>query len=223
MDVVVPDKGIKFHTQPHRVYLSNKSGYFTKELFKRVMEEFTSWWRATRPGLDCFLISDNLRVHTSEDIAGYAKSNGIHMYNIMPRSSHWFQNHDQKSFGSLKKIMREKKIQFLSLISILRTLWRDIFACIFYQAEAEAFEPDIVSKTLTEVGLLSWNPEHILKLCKEHCSSLSNLKQDLLTNKLTSIIDKTRQEKTGHIEPDSKRDETRTDRNCKKRSFRKVL
>ena len=41
LDVLVPDKEIEFHSQPHRVYLASETGYLTKELFKPVMEEFT--------------------------------------------------------------------------------------------------------------------------------------------------------------------------------------
>ncbi len=159
------------------------------------MEEFTKWWTATRPGLECFLISDNLRTHTNTEIVDKAKSNGIHMHNIMPGSSHWFQVHDQKPFGSLKKKLKKKKFNFLPLISVPRSLPRDLLTCIFYQAEMEAFEPDIVRKTFAEVGLWPWNPDQILKLCKEHCSSLSNLKQDPLTKKLMRTIDKVRKEK----------------------------
>ena len=75
LDVLVPDKEIEFHSQPHRVYLASETGYLTKELFKRIMDEFTKWWTATRPGLDCFLISDNLRIHTNTDIVRKAKEN----------------------------------------------------------------------------------------------------------------------------------------------------
>jgi len=103
LDVVVPDKKFEFHSQLHRLYLASETGYLTKELFKRVMDEFTEWWTTTQPGLHCFLISDNLRIHTNSKIVKDAKSHGIHMYNIMPGSSHWFQVHDQKPFGSLKK------------------------------------------------------------------------------------------------------------------------
>ena len=103
LEVLIPDEKREFRSTPHRVYLASETGYLTKDLFERVMEEFTIWWRRRQPGLDCYLISDNLRIHTSKKIVDTAESNGIHMYNIMPGSSHWFQVHDQKPFGSLKK------------------------------------------------------------------------------------------------------------------------
>jgi len=52
------------------------------------MQEFTKWWTSTRPGLEFFLISDNLSIHRNKDIVEEAEHNGI------PGSSHWFQVHD---------------------------------------------------------------------------------------------------------------------------------
>ena len=46
-DVLVPDNEFEFHLEPHSVYLAGETGYLTKELFKRIMDEFTKWWRAT--------------------------------------------------------------------------------------------------------------------------------------------------------------------------------
>ena len=103
LEVDVPDEEIEFRSVPRRVYLASETGYLTTALFQRVMECFTSWWRSHHPTLECFLISDNLRIHRNKEIVDTAESNGIHMYNIMPGSSHWFQVHDQKPFGSLKK------------------------------------------------------------------------------------------------------------------------
>jgi len=91
--------------------------------------------------------------------------------------------------------MMEKKFQFLSLISVPSNKRRDLLTCIFYQAEAEAFERSIIKKTFAEVGLSPWNPERIMQLCKEHCSSLGELKQGPLVKKLLSIINKVKQDK----------------------------
>jgi len=190
LDVVVPKHEYECRSQPHRVFLASKTGYLTIELFKRIMDEFTKWWTTTRPGLDCYLISDNLPAHKNKDIVEIAKANGIHMYNIMPGSSHWFQVHDQKPFGSLKKKMREKKFQFLSLISLPRNERRDLLTCIFYQAEAEALETHIVSKTFAEVGLWPWNPDHIIEICREHYYNVGKIKQSPMMRKLLCIIRK---------------------------------
>ena len=109
IDVLVPKNEFGLRNHPYRLYLASETGYLNNILFRRVIEEFTNWWRTTRPGLECHLVSDNLPIHRNRSIVDYAESNGIHMHNIMPGSSHWFQVHDQEPFGSLKKKMREKK------------------------------------------------------------------------------------------------------------------
>jgi hypothetical protein len=71
------------------------------------MHDIAKWWNTTRPGLECFLISDNLRIHTNSDLVTEAGTKGITMINIMAQSSHWFQVHDQQPFGGLKKKINE--------------------------------------------------------------------------------------------------------------------
>ena len=98
-----PRKERGMRDQPERVFLQSEKGCLTIELFRYIMERFINWWTATRPGLDCFLVCDNLSVHRDYDIVEMARSKGIHFINIMPGSSHWFQVHDQEPFGILKK------------------------------------------------------------------------------------------------------------------------
>jgi len=195
IDVLIPKDEFGLRKHPNRLYLASETGYLNITLFRRVIEEFTKWWRTTNHNLDCHLISDNLPIHRNKSIVEYAESNGIHMHNIMPGSSHWFQVHDQKPFGSLKKKMWEKKFNFLSLISLTRRERRDLLTCIFYQAEAEALECEVIRKTFAEVGLFPWNPKIIRALCQEHTSAPREVHQGPLQKKLLGILDRIRQEK----------------------------
>ena len=106
---VEPDEEIGLREQQHRLFLVSEKGYLTIDLFAYIMNEFAKWWTTTRPGLDCYLISDNLRVHKNDMIVASALKSGIHMLNIMPGSSHWFQVHDQYPFAILKNSIQAKK------------------------------------------------------------------------------------------------------------------
>jgi len=105
---LAPTAEIGLREHPHRLFLVSDTGYLTIDLFKYIMEEFAKWWTTTHPGLHCFMISDNLRVHVNEQIVATALRSGIHMLNIMPGSSHWFQVHDQLPFAILKNSMEDK-------------------------------------------------------------------------------------------------------------------
>jgi len=122
----------------------------------------------TRPGLDCYMISDNLRIHTNVEVVATALRSGIHMINIMPGSSHWFQVHDQHPFATLKNVMEGKKYELLSDISLTSEDRRVLLVGLFYQAESVAFSPRIVQKSFADVGLWPWNPARILKTCQSH-------------------------------------------------------
>jgi len=93
----------RLRTHPERLFVQSEKGFLTAELFKIIMEEFIKWWRRFHPGLHCFLISDNLSIHSDNDIVKTAARHYVHMHNIMPGTSHWFQVHDQLPFANLKK------------------------------------------------------------------------------------------------------------------------
>ena len=95
--------------------------------------------------------------------------------------------------------MRDKKFQFLSLISIPRNERRDLLTCIFYEAETEALDVDIVRKTFAEVGLYPWNPDHILEICQEHYCKICELKSSPLVKKLLRIIRELKQHKQDKV------------------------
>ena len=105
-------KEIGLRQQSQRPFLENKTGRLTIELFRYVMDNFISLWTTPLPGLDCFLICDNLSVHKDCDIIKDTLSKGIHLINIMPGSSHWFQVHDQLPFAILKK---KDDVKFLQI------------------------------------------------------------------------------------------------------------
>ena len=87
----------------YRLIVSSECGYMTLPLFECIMNHFIKWWNEENPGLDCFLLCDNLRIHVNKNVCDMAESKGVHIKTIMPGSSHWFQVHDQLPFGMLKK------------------------------------------------------------------------------------------------------------------------
>ena len=105
-----PKKEIGLREQLERLFLQSETGHLTIPLFRYIMDKFIFFWTATRPGLDCFLVCDNLTAHKDYDVVEKARNNGIYFINIMPGSSHWFQVHDQEPFGILKKNFGRKKI-----------------------------------------------------------------------------------------------------------------
>ena len=129
----------------------------------------TNWWTSTRPGLHCFLICDNLSIHKNDSILKTARCKGIHMINIMPGTSHWFQESDQLPFGTLKKKMAELKSQTMPLTSLEPKDRRMVLTGHFYEAEKVAFEPRIVAKSFADVGLWPLLPDRILENCRKFC------------------------------------------------------
>ncbi len=186
--VLAPKNEIGLRGDPYRLYLASDSGFLNKTLFEYIIIEFAKWWNTTRSGLECFMISDNLPIHTNERIVSIAESMGIHMYNIMPGTSHWFQVHDQQPFGVLKKNMGRKKFDLLTSTVTTDKSKQDLLMALFYQAEASAFGKEVVCKAFSDVGLWPWDPETILKNCLENSPPDPPLHKSRLVSKLLNII-----------------------------------
>ena len=122
------------------------------------------------------------------------------MKNIMPGTSHWFQVHDQQPFGALKKKMTDKKFEFWMSTKTTVEDEASLLTCLFYQAEADAFECDVLRKKFADVGLWSWNPDKILQNCQENCPVDDGLNESQLVRKLLMIIKSIDEEKERRIQ-----------------------
>ena len=125
----------RLRTRSERLFLQSEKGFLTTELFKIIMKEFIKWWERDHKGLHCFLISDNLSILRADDIVRTAVRHGVHMLNIMPGTSHWFQVHDQFPFANLKKIMATKKRRCSRLFTLARPKRMGSLMGFFYKAE----------------------------------------------------------------------------------------
>ena len=64
-----------------------------------------------------------------------ASKHGVHMLNIMPGTSHWFQVHDQLPFANLKKIMARRKNQYSRFSPRVPARRKALLMGLFYKAE----------------------------------------------------------------------------------------
>ena len=48
------------------------AGYLNVEVFTMILSEFLDIWNLVHPGVECFLLSDNLAIHTNSDIVSAA-------------------------------------------------------------------------------------------------------------------------------------------------------
>ena len=186
--VYTPADEIGLRKDPLRLFLQSKSGFLTLELFDYIMEEFTKFWNITRPGLHCFLICDNLRSHRNSDVFRKAFLRGIHLFYIMPGSSHWFQVHDQLPFANLKKSMTDTKNTISPIFSLPPLERRKLLMAIFYDAEKKASATHILTRSFADVGLWPFNPDRIFEICEKHSPARPSVYYDEAMNALIEVI-----------------------------------
>jgi len=96
--------------------------------------------------------------------------------------------------------MTDKKIELLTSTKTTVEDAASLLTCLFYQAEAYAFECDVLRKTFADVGLWPWNPEKILQNCQENCPVESTVNHSRLVRKLLKIIKSIDEEKERRIQ-----------------------
>ena len=159
------EKGLR--ETPYRLFLSSETGYISTELFIIIMDAFTYWWTTVHEDVHCLLISDNLAIHKNKAIVKKAKSHGIHMINIMPGSSHWFQVHDQIPFAELKKKMMLDFYKCFSDRSTDPAATLELRMADFYEAEKNALGKKQLQDSFKLVGLYPYDPKLILDNCRK--------------------------------------------------------
>jgi len=215
VQVMAPSKEKGLRGEPHRLFFASESGYISIEIFKYIMDEFAKWWTSTRPGLRCYLISDNLAIHTNNDVVEDAKRRGIEMINIMAGSSHWFQVHDQLPFATLKKKFAALKNDFLPWMPSKEKDRRAFYVSLFFKAEMKTFKSSVVKNSFKDVGLRPWIPDVIYQASLEHSSTVSQDQTNILVDKVLDAVERLDREML------AKRDRIMSEMKCVAATFMK--
>ena len=89
--------------EPNWLCLSSDKGFLNRSVFRYIVIRLAKWWRVSQCLVYCFMICNNMTIHKCKDKRAFAKSMRMHLVDIIPVTSHWFQIHDQQPFGALKK------------------------------------------------------------------------------------------------------------------------
>ena len=96
--------------------------------------------------------------------------------------------------------MTDKKFEFWTSTKTTVEDEASLLTSLFYQAEADAFECDVLRKKFADVGLWPWNPDKILQNCQENCPVEAGLNESQLVRKLLMIIKSIDEEKERRIQ-----------------------
>lgn len=151
----------------HIMRLTSDTGYLTRELWADIMREFRAWWNSFHPGLELYLLFDNLGSHLDEDLIMKEMENLFYMWTIMKNTSHWFQVHDQYVFAVLKRVLA-RLLGEIDWTSDITTETRKALAsaCLF-KAIDEALKPETVLKSFEKTGMEPYDPVKIQNMANE--------------------------------------------------------
>ena len=140
------------------VFLANENNYLSTDLFVHVMNAFAKCWTKRQPSLDCFLISDYSSIPIKKDSEETAEVTCIYVHNTMPRSSHWFQVHDQNTLGSIIFFWLFYFFQFLFKISLPWKMLKEQLIYVSFSMNSTTYCKGI----FLEKRLLKWDYIHFI-------------------------------------------------------------
>jgi hypothetical protein len=79
------------------------TGYLNKEVFSKIIDDFTVKWKVLYPGAQCCLIGDNLGIHRDLKTIEKAFKQSIYMCYLVAHTTHWSQPLDNLLFARLKQ------------------------------------------------------------------------------------------------------------------------
>lgn len=189
LKVFAPAKRDRLRGAPVRLFLQSDTGYLTGELWDLIIMEFHAWWETIHPGLEVFLLCDQLAIHRDVDVILRELKALLHIWTIMSNCSHWFQLHDQHPFAALRRSLNAQ----LKHIDWTRDMSpqdrRQIVADAFYQAEDIALDPSVVTKALAAIHIMPFNPHKIIEIAKERSHAVPPKHDDPLVQGVIKGVD----------------------------------
>jgi hypothetical protein len=148
-------------------YVYTKTGYLTKSTWKKILELFEEQWRLLYPELDCVLWLDYADIHYQPELILTMASRGIFILFFMKKSTKFSQPADQRLFGALKHCIAKLAAEAKFTVSLNGGRFDGLLWNACFEAERQAFKPDIIIRSFEETGIFPWNPDRYMSRLDE--------------------------------------------------------
>ena len=156
------------------VFVATRKGYLNKESYKVVMDQFIAIWQNAHPGLNAFVLADQLDCHKDVDTVEYLARQGVFTVLFAPNTSHFVQPLDGEIFGQLKRVFRQSLGEYaldsaLEHESAAEPVWTAM-----YEACAVAFTPETIARSFRSRGVWPFDRDLILQHAKRWAGTQTN-------------------------------------------------
>mmetsp|Transcript_12454 Transcript_12454/g.19041 ORF Transcript_12454/g.19041 Transcript_12454/m.19041 type:complete len:131 (-) Transcript_12454:179-571(-) len=95
-----PSSVTRTSSVPTKIFFTEK-GYIDNPTFDLIMDDFSLYWNAIYPGLECLCFGDNLGAHRQIPVIHKALKRGVLLIcYLVAHTSHWSQPLDDVLFGN---------------------------------------------------------------------------------------------------------------------------
>ena len=138
-----------------------KSGWVTKDVWKRSIIEFCRISKSFFNGRHSVLFMDRLSFHKDKESIELMKKHNIEGMFFPVKTSHFLQPLDQVIFAVFKNALRSEMRRLKTMRNLNKEKRREIFYSIIDNNIKKSFKSEIISSSWRKAGLWQWNRELI--------------------------------------------------------------
>ena len=140
----------------------SETGFINDTLFEKCVTAFCKEWKANGRTHHVWLFGDQLGSHTRVNLARTALDHGVAMWLLPSNTSHFLQPLDEKIFALFKSIIARGSYVLSVASSFSNVQRQQLWWSLAYEAETEAFTPQVIKSAFRSTGLFPWDPARIM-------------------------------------------------------------
>lgn len=166
LDIIHPSKHFRRSARLSKhpwsyFYVYTKSGYINTQCYDAIMQRFTAIWHTRYPGLDCWVLADQLGCHKDPKVVESLAEDHIYTLLFPPNTSHFLQPLDGHVFRTLKRAFGPAAAAARLDAALTDGDSRHIVFYALYDAARAAFRPGPICKSFSDRGVWPFKPDVI--------------------------------------------------------------
>lgn len=145
-----------------------ESEYSNSVIHHKIMAQFTVLWQTREPSMYCFLFGDQLAAHKSEETIAYTFNRHVMSLLLPVKLSHFLQPLDDTAFSAFKCKLNQSIFELNDAFLFSPNEVQSLLNSLCYKDEQMAYTKHVIKCSFKNLGICSWDPEHIMRLAREN-------------------------------------------------------
>jgi len=159
--------------------LWSRSGYVDQDIMNKVMQQFRVVWKTfctrlpdsvkDKNSLECFVLSDQLKVHHEKTLRLALYNDRIHMWPLVAHSSYFDQPLDDLPYALARKSFNLEAEELTLAALATGHEWKDTLVDLMREIVEKRFTATVIQKAFEHTHLWPWRKDEFLARGKRLC------------------------------------------------------